>query len=146
MQCEQHFLHHVFGIHACRARAAPHDVPQTDGELDEKLLIRARVTLKRALHQFRPVPFTVRRIHRSSRQPSLAAILCGSAVLSSGAVFADEMTKDSMSKHEQMMKDCMAKQDASKGKQAAMKACKEMLDKESMSKDAMGKDGNMSHD
>ena len=73
----------------------------------------------------------------------LATILCGGVLLSSGAVFADEMAKDSMGKHEQMMKDCMARQDASKGKEAAMKACKEMLDKESMSKD---KDGNMSHD
>jgi pentapeptide MXKDX repeat protein len=71
----------------------------------------------------------------------LAAILCSGVLLSSGAAFADEMAKDSMSKHDQMMKDCMAKQDASKGKKAAMKACKEMLDKDSMSKD-----DSMSHD
>jgi len=81
----------------------------------------------------------------------LAAILCSGVLLSSGAALADEMAKEPMSKHEQMMKDCMAKQGASKGKRAAMKACKEMVDKDSMAKDgmgkdAMGKDGNMSHD
>jgi hypothetical protein len=71
----------------------------------------------------------------------LATILCSGVLLSGGAAFADEMAKDSMGKHEQMMKDCMARQDASKGKEAAMKACKEMLDKGSMSKDGMSKDG-----
>jgi hypothetical protein len=45
-----------------------------------------------------------------------------------------------MAKHDQMMKDCMAKQDTSMSKDAAMKACKDMMKKDAMSKDAMGKD------
>jgi len=45
-----------------------------------------------------------------------------------------------MAKHDQMMKDCMARQDSSMGKDAAMKACNDMLKKDAMSKDKMDKE------
>jgi pentapeptide MXKDX repeat protein len=70
----------------------------------------------------------------------LATMLCGGLLLAGGAAFADDMSKDAMAKHDQMMKDCMAKQDAAMGKDAAMKACKDMMKKDEMSKDKMDKD------
>ncbi len=70
----------------------------------------------------------------------LATMMCGGLLLAGGVAFGDDMPKEHMAKHDQMMKDCMARQDSSMGKDAAMKACNDVLKKDAMSKDKMDKE------
>lgn len=59
VQSEEDFLHNVFCIESEALRSRPHDVAQCNGQQHEQLAIRARVTLKRSLHQYEPLSFSL---------------------------------------------------------------------------------------